>query len=193
LDERPSANPLNKRIQPGELDAIFRNGLKVFPISQYSGNEVGYFTWDQGLADGRSAHDAAVGHGFNPATVIYFAVDYDATQAEIDSNVIPYFEGVLAGLAERGGRYDHGVYGSRNVCTQVTLRTQARWSFVAGMSTGYSGNLGVPLPHNWAFNQIQTTTLGSGDAALEVDRDSYRPDTDPGTSSVTVAASLRGR
>jgi peptidoglycan hydrolase-like protein with peptidoglycan-binding domain len=193
LDERPSAHPMNKRIQPGELDVIFRNGLKVFPISQYFGKEVGYFTRDQGLADAHGAHDAAVGYGFDPATVIYFAVDYDATQAEIDSNVIPYFEGVLAGLAERGCRYDHGVYGSRNVCTQVTLRTQARWSFVAGMSTGYSGNLGFPLPHNWAFNQIQTTKLGSGDAALEVDRDAYRPGTDPGTSSVTVSVSMRGR
>jgi peptidoglycan hydrolase-like protein with peptidoglycan-binding domain len=193
LDERPSAHPLNKRIQPGELATIFRNGLRVFPISQYSGSEVGYFTRDQGLTDGRSAHDAATGYGFEPATVLYFAVDYDATQAEIDSNVIPYFEGVVAGLTQRGCRYAHGVYGSRNVCAQVSLRTRARWSFVAGMSTGYSGNLGYPLPQNWAFTQVQATTLGSGEAALELDRDAYRPGTDPGASSVTVLASTRDR
>lgn len=27
-------------------------------------------------------------------------------------------------------------------------------SFVADMSTGYSGNMGYPMPANWAFDQI---------------------------------------
>lgn len=191
LDERPSTKPLNKRIQPGELEVIFRNGLKVFPISQYSGSEVSYFTPDQGVTDAKGAHDAAAMYGFANGTVIYFAIDYDATEAEIDSNVIPYFEGVVKGLAERGSCYVHGVYGSRNVCTQVSRRTDARWSFVAGMSTGYSGNLGFPLPDNWAFNQITTATIGSGAGSIEIDRDAYRPGTDPGVSSVNGSLSSR--
>jgi peptidoglycan hydrolase-like protein with peptidoglycan-binding domain len=184
LDERPSKHPLNKQLQPGELDVIFRNGLKVFPISQYYGGDASYFTHAQGLADAEGAHDAAVRYGFDQGTVIYFAVDFDATQSDVDSHVIPYFQGVVAGLAGRGDRYVHGVYGSRNVCSEVTRWTGARWSYVAGMSTGYSGNLGYPLPENWSFNQVQTTTLGSGDGQIEIDRDAYRPGTDPGVSAV---------
>ncbi|MEU6715027.1 glycoside hydrolase domain-containing protein [Nonomuraea sp. NPDC046802] len=186
LDERPSSNPLNKQIQPGELDTIFKNNLKVFPISQYYGGAVGYFTYNQGLKDGFDAHMAAVKYGFGAGTVIYFAVDYDATQDEIDSNIIPYFRGVVAALASQGKRYVHGVYGSRNVCTQVTKATLARWSFVSGMSTGFSGNMGFALPENWSFNQIQTLTVGSGDGAIQIDKDVHAKDTDPGVSAVNT-------
>ncbi|MFL2099124.1 hypothetical protein ACEN37_12870, partial [Marinilactibacillus psychrotolerans] len=42
-------------------------------------------------------------------------------------------------------------------------------SFVSGMSTGFSGNLGYPLPKNWAFDQISTITLGSGEGLIEID------------------------
>jgi peptidoglycan hydrolase-like protein with peptidoglycan-binding domain len=190
LDERPSPHPLNKSLQPGELEVIFRHGLRVFPISEYGGAAASYYTREQGITDALGAHDAAAGYGFEPGTAIYFAVDYDATQAEIDANVLPYFRGVVEGLLRRGGRYVHAVYGSRNVCTQVSRRTGACWSFVAGMSSGWSGNLGFPLPDNWAFSQVQTTTLGTGAGGLELDRDAHRPGTDPGVSSVTFPLSV---
>ncbi|WP_370155515.1 glycoside hydrolase domain-containing protein [Streptacidiphilus sp. EB129] len=183
LDE-PANSTLHKKIQPGELLTIFMNGLKVFPISQYYGGQVSYFTYTQGYQDALGAHNAATGYGFDIGTVIYFAVDYDATQADIDSNIVPYFQGIVAGLASQGKKYIHGVYGSRNVCQQVTLRTYARWSFVSGMSTGFSGNMGFALPSNWSFNQVQTLTVGSGTGAIEIDKDIAKPGTDPAVSSV---------
>ncbi|WP_238358486.1 MULTISPECIES: glycoside hydrolase domain-containing protein [Micromonospora] len=183
LDEKPWGT-LNKRIQPGELDTIFANGLKVFPISQYYGEVVSYFTYSQGFQDAVDAHIAATGYGFNTGTVIYFSVDYDATQDEIESHILPYFRGVVAGLADRGKKYIHGVYGSRNVSAQVTAHTYARWSFVSGMSTGFSGNMGFPLPENWSFNQIQTLWLGTGDGRIEIDKNIYKPGSDPAVASV---------
>jgi peptidoglycan hydrolase-like protein with peptidoglycan-binding domain len=183
LDEKPGGT-LNKKIQPGELATIFANGLRVFPISQYYGGAVSYFTYSQGFQDAAGAQAAAIGYGFNTGTVIYFAVDYDATQAEIDSNIIPYFNGVVAGLADRGKKYIHGVYGSRNVCAEVTGRTYTRWSFVSGMSTGFSGNMGFALPENWAFNQIQTRTVGTGTGLVEIDKDVYKAGTDPASAKV---------
>jgi peptidoglycan hydrolase-like protein with peptidoglycan-binding domain len=179
----------NKQLQPGELETIFRNGMRVFPISQYDGGYLAYFTYSRGYQDALSAHDAAVRHGFGTGSVIYFAVDYDATQADIDSNIVPYFMGVVGGLATRGKRYVHGVYGSRNVCEQVTRRTYARWSFVSGMSAGYSGNMGFPLPENWAFNQIKTVWVGTGDGRIEIDRDVHRGGADPGVASVNGSSS----
>ncbi|WP_285773563.1 glycoside hydrolase domain-containing protein [Microtetraspora sp. NBRC 13810] len=189
LDERSSSTPLNKQIQPGELDTIFRNGLSVFPISQYYGGEVGYFTYTQGYADALGAHAAAVRYGFDAGTVIYFAVDYDATQLEIESHIIPYFRGVVAGLLSQGKRYVHGVYGSRNVCIEVTKFTYSRWSFVSGMSTGFSGNMGFPLPENWSFNQIQTIRVGAGGGAIEIDKNIHKAGTDYGVSSVNNPSS----
>jgi peptidoglycan hydrolase-like protein with peptidoglycan-binding domain len=159
LDERGT---LNKKIQPGELAVIFRNGLRVFPISQYYGGNVDYFSYSQGFEDGVGAYAAAEGHRFDTGTVIYFAVDFDATQADIDEGVIPYFHGVTAALTVRGDKYTLGVYGSRNVCIDVSNRAGALWSFVSGMSTGFSGNLGYPLPKNWAFNQFRPSPSEAG-------------------------------
>lgn len=39
------------------------------------------------------------------------------------------------------------------------------------MSTGFSGNLGYPLPYNWAFDQISTITVGNGSGMIEIDND----------------------
>lgn len=189
LDNVDSPNALDKKIKPGELDTMFAAGLAVFPISQYSASSVDYFTRDQGYIDGVKAHDAARAQGFGRGTVIYFAVDYDATQQQIDDYVVPYFRGVVGGLTAQGKRYLHGVYGSRNVCAEVSRSTAARWSFVSGMSTGFSGNLGYTLPDNWSFNQIQTTSVGSGDGRIEIDKNVWRRATDRGVRATGVPPS----
>ena len=119
-------------------------------------------------------------YGFNRGTVIYFAVDYDAIDDEITSNIIPYFLGVQAGLAETGRRYIAGVYGSRNVCSRVTDEAFARYSFVSGMSWGFSGNLGFPMPRNWSFTQIQEGQFTTGSDVIDLDRDAHRPGSDVG-------------
>jgi hypothetical protein len=37
------------------------------------------------------------------------------------------------------------------------------------MSAGFSGNYGYPLPADWAYDQIVTRTIGSGDGRIEID------------------------
>ncbi|WP_242441117.1 glycoside hydrolase domain-containing protein [Streptomyces sp. CB02923] len=174
-----------KEIKPGELDNIFAADLRVFPIFQDNNRRLVDFTWSKGFANGQLAHDRAVHYGFNRGTIIYFAVDYDATDADM-SHVIDYFRGVAAGLGSRGKRYVHGVYGSRNVCAQVTKETYARFSFVSGMSWGFSGNLGFPMPANWSFTQIkELSKLPNPDGGTyDLDRDAYRIGTDLGQNKV---------
>ncbi|WP_128433243.1 glycoside hydrolase domain-containing protein [Streptomyces cyaneus] len=178
---------LDKAIKPGELKAIFDSGLRVFPISQYYGGEASEFTFARGEEDAEKAYTKARGHGFNRGTCIYFAVDYDATGTEINSHIIPYFKGVRSALAQRGNYYQFGVYGSRNVCDQVSRNTGARWSFVSGMSWGFSGNLGYPLPRNWSINQIREYDF-DGDGVRDLDHDVWRETTDSGSASVNSAA-----
>ena len=183
LDEH-AGGTLNKRIQPGELDTIFRNGLRIFPISEYSAGSASYFSYAQGYQDALDAYTAAAGYGFNLDTVIYFAVDYDATQADIDAHILPYFTGVAGALATQGKRYVPGIYGSRNVCARVAAAAYTRWSFIAGMSYGWSGNMGYTLPDNWAFNQIQGRTLGADTGLISIDTDVWRSGSDPAVTSV---------
>ncbi|MEU6442433.1 glycoside hydrolase domain-containing protein [Streptomyces sp. NPDC047046] len=184
----PPGSTLDKEIKPGELQRIFDAGLRVFPIYQDNARQLSDFTYTHGFQHALNAHELATGYGFNRGTTIYFAVDYDAQQWEIDGTpdggVVPYFNGVVAGLASRGKKYFHGVYGSRNVCINVTEKTGARYSFVSGMSWGFSGNLGYPLPSNWAINQIKEFAVTNGSDTFDLDRDVWRHGGEPGVGSV---------
>lgn len=51
------------------------------------------------------------------------------------------------------------------------------------MSTGYSGNLGFPLPTNWGLDQIKEFTIGSGEGAIAIDNLVYTG-YDKGTSKL---------
>jgi len=164
----------SKAIQPGELCDILTNGMRVFPIFQTSGNAVTYFTKPQGQADALAASAAAHSFGLYEATIIYFAVDCDPTGDQIVSNILPYFQGVQEGMAQLIAQqtpyhYQVGVYGTRNVCNQLAGVQLAQASFVSDMSTGFSGNMGFLMPMNWAFDQISTITVGTGDGTIEID------------------------
>lgn len=71
-------------------------------------------------------------------------------------------------------KYKVGVYGPRNVCIRVSEKGYSKSSFVSGMSTGFSGNLGFPLPKDWAFDQISTPPpIGTGSGLIEIDNNIY--------------------
>ncbi|NEB41804.1 glycoside hydrolase domain-containing protein [Streptomyces sp. SID14515] len=182
----PSSTSLpEKQIQPGELATIKEYGLRCFPIYQTWSRSADYFRYSQGCIDATNAIEWARMHGFKPGTLIYFAVDYDAMDGEVTDYVIPYFRGVARTIGENSG-YRVGAYGPRNVCQRVADAGHAEVSFVSDMSSGFSGNLGYPLPSNWAFDQISTITVGSGSGAIEIDnniasgRDTGQGDFDPG-------------
>lgn len=159
---------LDKEIKAGELATIAGAGMRCFPIYQTYGGEAGYFRNSQGSADAYAAIERAVHHGFKPGTRIYFAVDFDALDHQVSSHIIPHFEAVNRVL-HADGRYEVGAYGPRNVCSRLAAARLSTASFVSDMSTGFSGNLGYPLPGDWAFDQIATLTVGSGDGAIEID------------------------
>jgi len=161
----------SKALTAAELETIFAAELAVFPIFEENSTTAAYFTDTRGTLDAQKAIQAAAGLGFPRSTVIYFAVDFDPTDAQITSAIIPYFQAVKRVMATNTQPYGIGVYGTRNVCAQLAAGHLAQSSFVAGLSTGFSGNLGFPLPPNWAFNQISTITVGTGASAVAIDND----------------------
>jgi peptidoglycan hydrolase-like protein with peptidoglycan-binding domain len=122
-----------------------------------------------GVYDAYHAVERARYYGFQAGTTIYFAVDFDALDADVTNNVLPYFDAVHNTLTQISD-YNVGIYAPRNVCRRVSQMGFAKYSFVSDMSSGYSGNLGYSLPPNWAFDQIVTTTLGNGQGLIEIDR-----------------------
>lgn len=156
-----------KEIKDGELARLFNAGLRVFPIYQDSGTAASYFTAEQGEKDARAAEQAARSHGVPRGTTIYFAVDFDAVDKNIKNNIIPYFRAVHDNLK----KYTVGIYGPRNVCIQVSDAGYSEKSFVSDMSTGFSGNLGFPMPDDWSFDQISNIYISHNGNTLEIDND----------------------
>jgi peptidoglycan hydrolase-like protein with peptidoglycan-binding domain len=176
-----AGSTLDKMIHAGELAILQAAGLRAFPIYQTSGASADYFSHQQGMGDALSAVEWARYHGFRSGTHIYFAVDFDALDGQVTSNVLPHFRGVAATMAEYGREYAIGIYGPRNVCSRVAAEGLTSASFVSDMSTGFSGNLGYPLPENWAFDQISTVTVGSGTGSIQIDNN-ISSGRDPGQS-----------
>ncbi|MGX2995129.1 glycoside hydrolase domain-containing protein [Streptomyces sp. JNUCC 64] len=169
-DPTPSGSTKEKEIQPGELKTIADNGLRCYPIYQTYGRGADDFSYPLGRAAAQAAINAALDHGFKPGTRIYFAVDFDALDYQVTNNVLPHFKGIQDAIVDDGNRFGIGVYGPRNVCTRVGEAGHSTASFVSDMSAGFSGNFGYPLPPDWAFDQIVTRTIGSGDGAINIDQ-----------------------
>ncbi len=167
------SNRISKALTIEEEQIILNARLRFFPIYQDGGTRLDYFTAEQGKSDGQTAVETAVALGIPKDTIIYFAVDFDALEYQVNSNVIPYFRAVYNELSQ--SIYRVGIYAPRYVCTLVANAGYSCSSFVGDMSTGFSGNLGYPIPDNWAFSQFANlegnNALGSGDGRIEIDKD----------------------
>lgn len=158
-----------KNLTSTEIQTIFAGGMKLFCIFQDDAdwwqnhsNLSGYFSQSRGYRDAQKAVSAAIELGIPKGEYIYFAVDYDFMEGEVHQKVVPHFHGIASYMDIVGNPYRIGIYSARNTCGIVSAQNLASSSFVSDMSTGYSGNLGYPLPSNWAFDQIQEYVNAAG-------------------------------
>ncbi len=165
-----------KELRDGELERIIDEGLDMFPIFQENGRQASDFSEDIGKEHAKKAIEAAIKKEIPNNTIIYFAVDYDVLEPEIASNIIPYFRGlndIFDTLSINDFNYKIGVYGPRQVCSEVSKK-YAVSSFVSDMSSGFSGNIGHKLPENWNLDQIANITISDPTyGSLEIDKDIY--------------------
>lgn len=163
-----------KRITIPEIELLFKNDMKWFPIFQKSGNSLDYFNTEQGKADANECLANGIKYRIPSGSTIYFAVDFDAMDGDVTTNILPYFKAINDRFKFHNPRkYKIGIYGARNVCSRVSDAGYAVTSFVCDMSSGFSGNLGYPLPKNWAFDQIKEYTIGTGDGAIAIDNNLF--------------------
>lgn len=183
LVNKPGSS-LNKKIQLGEIETILNAGLTIYPIYQTDSSTQSYFSAKQGANDAVVAYKVANSYGFRDGTTIYFSVDFDALDYQVTDSILPYFNAIYNKMIALGSKYKIGIYGPRNICIRVGERGYSSSSFVSGMSTGFSGNLGYPLPRDWAFDQISTIYIGTGNGLIEIDND-IQSGRDKGVSAVS--------
>lgn len=159
-----------KSLTPEELTAFRDQGVLLIPIQQRSNDSLATMTRANGLAQGVEAAQRANLFGLPRGSTIYFAIDFDPTIEAIKGPVFDFMRGVKDAMdALYHTRYLVGVYGTRNVCQKLISEQLATSCYVSGMSTGYSGNLGVPMPSPWAYNQIVEVQEAFGPTNVAVD------------------------
>jgi len=177
-----------KNLSLGEARALSQAGLRIGVVWETSGTRASFFNRAQGLADGAAAFLMAketIGQPYGSA--IYFAVDYDPTQADIDGVISNYFTGVRAALyvgAEGQPSYRVGVYGSGLCCASLVEREMASLSWLS-QSTGFAGSRRYAEQQRYDLIQmLPVRILGEDGAVLDIDPDASHPDREVGLFSV---------
>lgn len=153
-----------KHLCAPEIAELRAAGLRLAPIYQRFNDEVADLTRANGMTEGLEALVRGRVLGLPAGSIIYFSVDFDATGDVVSGPVAEYFGGVKEIMdAVASYNFRIGVYATRNVCQVMIDRGLAVAAYVSGMSTGYSGNMGFPMPREWHYNQIieLTDDLGS--------------------------------
>jgi hypothetical protein len=176
-----------KNLSLGEARALSAAGMQIGVVWETRGTYPGYFTTAQGVSDGsaafRMAHEV-VKQPFGSA--IYFAVDYDASQADLDGPVSKYFTGVHAGLFAAGGgqpSYQVGVYGSGMSCRTLRERDAAAFSWLS-QSTGFAGSRDYARNLQYDLIQFMPQRVQVDGFELLVDPDETHPDRPAGLFQV---------
>lgn len=174
------SNNAAKNLSLGEARALSAAGMQIGVVWETSGTRTSFFTRAQGVADGSAAYRMARETIGQPlGSTIYFAVDYDPSQDDIDGPVSDYFTGVRAGLYAAGGtgqmHYEIGVYGSGLCCAAMTERDMATFSWLS-QSTGFAGSKSYASDMRYNLIQYLPTRVRLADGTvLNIDPDASNP------------------
>src|SRR5258707_1814605 len=83
-----------KCLDAAEAQTLLAIGFEIFVVYETAPTAVGYFSRAQGRTDGDAARAAAQGAGQPAQCPIFFAVDYDASDADLSGPITEYFNGV---------------------------------------------------------------------------------------------------
>ncbi len=120
-----------------------------------------YFSRAKGISDATAALKLATDTIQQPAgSTIYFAVDFDAKEAEVSGPVTDYFQGVKSVFDVVAVSYEIGVYGSGATCQALLDQGLATFTWLS-QSTGFRGTRTFA---NFNIKQGKETTICGMDA-----------------------------
>ncbi len=124
-----------KKLTQSEAQLISQSGLLIVAVYEDGPTSYSYFSAARGTQDAQTAIEQAEAIGQPKGTPIYFTVDYNATQSDVDGNITAYFQAVNQAL---GGLYAVGVYGSGLTCMTILGAQLATFGWLS-QSTGWTG------------------------------------------------------
>lgn len=136
------SHDIAKDLSPAEAEALSAAGILIVTVWESSATAaLSGFT--QGQRDAQQAMVLAEQCGQPERSAIYFAVDFDATNAQLAGAVVPYFQGIAA---EVGAKYLIGAYGSGAVLSALHMKGLIEYGWLA-QARGWSGTEGYGGAH----------------------------------------------
>jgi Domain of unknown function (DUF1906) len=177
-----NVNNKEKRLEPQEAKALSAAGFQIAVVFQQKQNARDDFSREIGLKAGEKAWELAKGIGQPNGSAIYFAVDYNATTLDMTEVILPYFEGVVVAMKQRGGGksdYKIGAYGSGLVVNELLQRRLIDYRWLS-MSVRFRGTQKAIEDGEYEFRQLYIK--GSRACDLSVDFNVKKtPSTDIGS------------
>ena len=154
-------NP-SKNLTLAEAKALSAAGIAIIAVWENGyPTEASYFSHDVGVYDGTSAYYYAHKTIGQPSgNPIYFAVDYDASTADLASGIIPYFQGIADGfnaISSNSPVYPVGIYGSGLVCQALLGQNLATYAWLA-QSSGWQDSSSFTGCRIWKFTHLYFIT-----------------------------------
>ena len=162
----------SKRLNPTSARQLTQKGFMIGVVYESGGNELEYFTGDQGIEDAKSALEQAAWVGQPQGSAIYFAVDCGVTAEGFTSNVLPYFAGVATILT--GANYQRGAYACGLVLSGLFTANLIHFDWLSG-AMGWPGSRGYVSPFDPSGKPAIVQGLEGADDGIDMDPDTvYR-------------------
>jgi hypothetical protein len=137
----------NSALTHAEAQVLSTAGLSIVSVVEIGfPTHAAYFSQAKGQEDGSFAYSYAHNHLKQPVgSCLYFAVDYDASLADIKGPITSYFKGILDAFHNSGNAtgghpaYALGVYGSGLTCATLLKTTAVSYAWLS-MSMGWQGS-----------------------------------------------------
>lgn len=165
-----------KRLTGNEAEAISAAGLQIGVVYEDNPTSASYFSQSRGHQDGVNAYHSARNLLQPAGSCIYFAVDYDASPADIAGSILDYFNAVNQGMKDAGGginNYAIGVYGSGAVCDFI--KTQCAFVTFSWLAES-QGWRGSRTYASWDVDQAIASSPLCGFAAAEYEENAAKGD-----------------
>jgi len=156
-----------KTLALSEAKLISSAGFGIIPVYQDRNRKPEDFGVEKGKECAANAADFVDYIGQPEGSTIFFAVDADFSQAEIDKYIVPYFEEVASRL---GGAFRIGAYGSGLVLSALLDHELIEIPWIS-MSRAFRGTRDFFNGEKWALRQVPPAHKhGTGSSQVSYDR-----------------------
>lgn len=173
----------SKCLTKKEATALSSAGLNIVVVFQKAQNKISYFNASEGNAAAPQALRCAADVGQPLGSVIYFAVDFNASTDQVKSEIKSYFTSVNKILE---GKFEVGVYGSGLVCDSLYKAGLCKHRWLS-CSTSYLGTEQAIETNSYDIRQLTMDGMKarSGKQEIKGAKEIYQVSSDKiGTLSV---------